>query len=231
MAHTHAMSIERYERIRALLATRQPDLTLLLEEVHKPHNVSAVIRSADAVGVHRMHAVWEGNTEIRKGTSLGSQIWVNMDLHKSTKIAINHLKSQGMQVLVTHLDEHAVDFRSIDYTKPTAIVLGQEKDGATAQAVAMADQSIVIPMVGMVQSLNVSVAAATILYEAQRQRELAGMYNKPVLDESEAQHILFKGGFPVLYAECIKRNLGFPHINENGEIEASDEWWQALQFS
>lgn len=231
MAHVHAMSIERYERIRALLAKRQPDLTLLLEEVHKPHNVSAVIRSADAVGVHRMHAVWEGNAELRKGTSLGSQIWVNMDLHKSTEIAINHLKSQGMQVLVTHLDEHAVDFRSIDYTQPTAIVLGQEKCGATADAVKMADRSIVIPMVGMVQSLNVSVAAATILYEAQRQRELAGMYEQSVLDESEAQHILFRGGFPVLYNECVKRNLPFPIVNENGEIDASDEWWKALQFS
>ena len=231
MAHVHAMSMERYQRIRALLAKRQPDLTLLLEEVHKPHNVSAVIRSADAVGIHRMHAVWEGDTEIRKGTSMGSQIWVNMDLHKSTELAIDHLKSQNMQVLVTHLDENAVDFRSIDYTKPTAIVLGQEKCGATDEAIKMADRSIVIPMVGMVQSLNVSVAAATILYEAQRQREQAGMYDQALLDEAEAQYILFKGGFPILYRECVKRNLSFPIINDKGEVEASDEWWQALQYS
>ena len=225
------MSMARYRKIRSLLSKRQPDLTLLLEEVHKPHNVSAIIRSADAVGVHRIHAVWAENDSLRKGTSLGSQIWVDVQQHTSTERAISYLKSQKMQLLVTHLDESAVDFREIDYTKPTAIVLGQEKDGATEQAIAMCDQSIVIPMVGMVQSLNVSVAAATILYEAQRQRSNAGMYEQSLLCESEAQKILFEGGFPVLHRECIKRGLPFPKINSEGEIVASDLWWQTLQYS
>lgn len=231
MSHLQSMSMARYKKIRGLLSKRQPDLTLLLEEVHKPHNVSAVIRSADAVGVHRIHAVWQENDSLRKGTSLGSQIWVDIQRHASTEQAISHLKTENMQVLVTNLDQDAIDFRDVDYTKPTAIVLGQEKDGATQQAIAMSDQSIVIPMVGMVQSLNVSVAAATILYEAQRQRENAGMYLKNSLPESEAQKILFEGGFPVLHRECMKRNLAFPFVNERGEIEANDEWWQALQFS
>jgi tRNA (guanosine-2'-O-)-methyltransferase len=231
MPHLQSMSKARYQKIRGLLSKRQPDLTLLLEEVHKPHNVSAVIRSADAVGVHRIHAVWQENDSLRKGTSLGSQIWVDIQRHSSTDQAINHLKSEKMQVLVTNLDNNAIDFRDVDYTKPTAIVLGQEKDGATQKAIAMSDQSIVIPMVGMVQSLNVSVAAATILYEAQRQRENAGMYSSNLLPEAEAQKILFEGGFPVLHRECIKRNLAFPFVNEKGEIEASEQWWQALQFS
>lgn len=225
------MSPERYQRIRELLATRQPDLTLLLEEVSKPHNVSAVIRTADAVGVHRIHAVWEANASLRKGTAMGSQIWVATQHHNSTQAAIEHLHKQDMQVLVTHLDDSAVDFREIDYTRPTAIVLGQEKTGATDEAIAHADHSILIPMVGMVQSLNVSVAAATILYEAQRQRENAGMYKQNLLPESEAQKILFEGGFPVLYKECMRRKLDFPYINEQGEIIASDEWWQALRYS
>lgn len=231
MPHLQSMSIARYRKIRTLLSKRQPDLTLLLEEVHKPHNVSAVIRSADAVGVHRMHAVWAENDSLRKGTSLGSQIWVDIKQHASTEHAISHLKSENMQVLVTNLDDDAIDFRDIDYTKPTAIVLGQEKDGATKQAIAHSDQSIVIPMVGMVQSLNVSVAAATILYEAQRQRENAGMYEENSLCEAEAQKILFEGGFPVLHRECVKRNLPFPYVNDSGEIEAGDKWWQALQYS
>jgi tRNA (guanosine-2'-O-)-methyltransferase len=231
MSHLQSMSIARYQKIRGLLSKRQPDLTLLLEEVHKPHNVSAVIRSADAVGVHRIHAVWQENDSLRKGTSLGSQIWVDIQRHSSTDEAIAHLKSEKMQVLVTNLDNNAIDFRDVDYTKPTAIVLGQEKDGATKKAIAMSDQSIVIPMVGMVQSLNVSVAAATILYEAQRQRENAGMYCDNLLPEAEAQKILFEGGFPVLHRECVKRNLAFPFVNERGEIEASEQWWQALQFS
>lgn len=225
------MTMERYHKIRSLLAKRQPDLTLLLEEVHKPHNVSAVIRSADAVGVHRIHAVWEDNTPLLRGTAMGSQVWVDMQRHSSTQSAIQHLKSQNMQVLVTHLDKNAVDFREIDYTKPTAIVLGQEKSGATADAIEMSDYSIAIPMLGMVQSLNVSVAAALILYEGQRQRDNAGMYDNNRLSEPEAQLILFEGGFPVLHAQCVKRNLPFPLVNERGEIEASAAWWQALQFS
>ncbi|MFZ6043991.1 TrmH family RNA methyltransferase, partial [Vibrio natriegens] len=88
------------------------------------------------------------------------------------------LKDQGMQVLATHLSDTAIDFREVDYTKPTAIILGGEKNGITSEALALADQDIIIPMVGMVQSLNVSVASALILYEAQRQRQQAGMYDR-----------------------------------------------------
>lgn len=225
------MTAQRYQKIRDVLSKRQSDLTLLLEEVHKPHNVSAVIRSAEAVGVNRVHAVWEENHVLPKAISMGSQVWVNTQQHKSMTAAISHLKQQNMQVLVTHLDERALDFRRVDYTKPTAIILGQEKTGATQEAVAMADQSIIVPMVGMVQSLNVSVAAAIILYEAQRQRELAGMYSERVVDEREAQAILFKRGFPVLSKECLRRNLPFPKISQEGCIEASEEWWQALKYS
>lgn len=231
MSYKQSMSPKRYQRIRTMLATRQTDLTLLLEEVSKPHNVSAVIRTADAVGVHRIHAVWEERASLRKGTSLGSQIWVDTQHHASTRDAIEHLHGQKMQVLVTHLNDSAVDFREIDYTKPTAIVLGQEKTGATDEAIELADQSILIPMVGMVQSLNVSVAAATIMYEAQRQRSNAGMYSQNLLPETEAQRILFEGGFPILHRECVRRKLSYPYINDQGEIEASAEWWHSLKHS
>ncbi|MFC4701196.1 tRNA (guanosine(18)-2'-O)-methyltransferase TrmH [Glaciecola siphonariae] len=225
------MSPERYQKINQVLAKRQPDLTLLLEEVHKPHNVSAVIRSADAVGVCDVHAVWEQNKALRKGTAMGSQVWVKTHAHSSLSEAINVLHQQNMQVLVTHLDDTAVDFRDIDYTQPTAILLGQEKTGATDEAVALADKSVVVPMVGMVQSLNVSVAAAVILYEAQRQREAAGMYHIQKVSEQHIQETLFQGGFPIIYKECKRRNLPFPRINEQGCIEADEQWWQALQFS
>jgi tRNA (guanosine-2'-O-)-methyltransferase len=225
------MSYERYQKIRSVLSLRQPDLTVCMEEVHKPHNVSAVIRSCDAVGVHKIHAVWEKNESLRKGTSMGSQIWVKTQHHQTIEDAAAHLKAQNMQVLVTHLDEHAIDFREVDYTKPTAIILGQEKSGATPQAIASADQAVVIPMVGMVQSLNVSVAAAILMYEAQRQREAAGMYKVQNLDESECQKVLFEGGFPALYEICVRRKLSFPYINERGEIEASADWWDSLKYS
>tara|TARA_R110000744_G_scaffold13361_19_gene38939 strand:- start:34 stop:801 length:768 start_codon:yes stop_codon:yes gene_type:complete len=226
-----SMTAERYQRIRKLLATRQPSLTICLEQVHKPHNVSALIRSCDAVGINRIHAVWDSNARLRKKTSMGAENWVYTDMHANIGDAVRHLKQQDMQILVTHLSDDSVDFREIDYTKPTAIILGQEKSGATEDAIALADKNIVIPMVGMVQSLNVSVAAAVVLYEAQRQRELAGMYNTINLSEEECQRVLFEGGFPVLSRVCKNKAIDYPHIDENGNIVADASWWQKMQMT
>ena len=225
------MSPERYQRIRQMLRMRQTDLTVCMEEVHKPHNVSAVVRSCDAVGIHQIHAVWDHKTRLRKGTAMGSQNWVKTQSHDTIADAVTHLKSQNMQVLVTHLSEKAVDFREIDYTKPTAIILGQEKYGATDTAIEMADQDIVIPMVGMVQSLNVSVAAALVLYEAQRQRQESGMYDKQHLDEATCQRVLFEGGYPVLRKVCDRKGIPYPRIDDTGQIEADEQWWQAMQLT
>jgi tRNA (guanosine-2'-O-)-methyltransferase len=226
-----SMSMERYTRIRQLLKMRQADLTVCLEEVTKAHNVSAVIRTCDAVGVHQVHAVWNEPENLRKCTAMGSDVWVRTQLHNTIQQAICHFKEQGMQVLVTHLDDDACDFREVDYTKPTVVLLGQEKTGATSAAIDLADQSIIVPMVGMVQSLNVSVAAAIVMYEAQGQRQAAGMYETQSLNEQECQITLFKGGFPVLFKECQRRHLPFPYIDDLGHIQADESWWEALQFS
>ena len=146
-----------------MLAQRQLDLTVCMEEVHKPHNLAAIVRTADAIGIHRVHAVWPKSwIHKRKGTARGSQNWVDVKLHPDIGSAVAELKAAGMQILATHLSESSVDFRAIDYTKPTAILVGQEKHGIGEEALALADHHIVIPMVGMVQSLNVSVAAAAI---------------------------------------------------------------------
>ncbi len=225
------MSPERYQRIRQLLKLRQIDLTVCMEQVHKPHNISAVVRSCDAVGVHRIHAVWDEKTRLRGGTAVGSQNWVYTQQHNSIGNAVGDLKQQGMQVLVTNLSDQAVDFREVDYTRPTAIILGQEKYGATQEAIELADQDIVIPMVGMVQSLNVSVAAALVLYEAQRQRQIAGLYDTQHLTEQDCQKLLFEGGYPKLQKVCIRKNLPYPHIGDEGQIEADEKWWQAMQLS
>ena len=104
-----------------MLATRQPDLTVCLEQVHKPHNVSAIIRTADAVGVHQVHAVWP-TTRMRTlvSSAAGSNSWVSVKTHRSIGDAVGHLKAQGMQILATHLSARAVDFREVDYTGPPA---------------------------------------------------------------------------------------------------------------
>ena len=125
-----------------------------------------------------------------------------------------------------------MDFREIDYTKPTAILLGQEKFGITPEALALADHHIVIPMVGMVQSLNVSVAAAAILYEAQRQRELAGCYQRGCpLDAEEQNAILFEGGYPIYAQLCKEKEMPYPPLGSQGEILADDTWWQRMQLT
>ncbi len=227
------MTPERFARIHEVLATRQPDLTVCMEEVHKPNNISAIIRTADAVGVHQVHAVWPRNSKMRTlgGTSAGARNWVDVVTHDNTPDAFAQLKVQGMQILVTNLSERAVDFREIDYTKPTAIVLGQEKTGISQQALEMADQDIIIPMVGMVQSLNVSVASALILYEAQRQRQNAGMYQctRTLIPQAEVDRILFERGHPVLAKVAKRKGLPYPVLDEEGQIAADDAWWAQMQ--
>ncbi len=226
------MNLERYQRIQQVLKARQPDLTLCLEAVHKPNNVSAIIRSADATGVHKIHAVWpDAKMRTLSHTSAGARNWVEVDTHNSIDEAVSILKSQNMQILATNLSDTAVDYREVDYTKPTAILLGGEKHGITPHALELADQDIIIPMVGMVQSLNVSVASALILYEAQRQRQLAGFYQREqsALPADVINRTLFERGHPVLAKVAKKKGLPLPQLDDAGQIVADEEWWQAMQ--
>jgi tRNA (guanosine-2'-O-)-methyltransferase len=182
--------------------------------------------------VHKIHAVWpDDKMRTLSHTSAGARNWVEVDTHDTVQQAVSELKAQGMQVLATNLSDSAVDFREIDYTKPTAIILGGEKHGITGEALELADQDIIIPMVGMVQSLNVSVASALILFEAQRQRELAGMYNREVsaLPEETIHRILFERGHPVLAKVAKRKGLAYPPLDELGQIEADESWWAEMQ--
>lgn len=225
------MNSKRYERICEMLARRQPDLTVCMEQVHKPHNVSAVIRTADAVGVHEVHAVWPSSRmRTMASAAAGSNSWVQVKTHRTIADAVGHLKGQGMQILATHLSDKAIDFREIDYTRPTCILMGGE-NRHHQEALALADQDIIIPMIGMVQSLNVSVASALILYEAQRQRQNAGMYQRAnsMLPPQEQQRLLFEGGYPVLARVARQKGLPYPHVNEQGEVEADAAWWATMQ--
>lgn len=211
------MTPERLSRINAMLDKRQPDLTVCMEGVHKNHNLAAVVRTADAIGITDVHAIWKNEQmRVSGGSAAGSQNWIDIHHYQHTDVAIEALKNQGMQILVTNLSETAVDFREIDYTKPTAILLGQEKFGASQQALDLADQDIIIPMVGMVQSLNVSVACSVVLYEAQRQRELAGLYRQPRIDQQRRQRFLFEGGHPIFANACQRKGLPYPKIDEQG---------------
>ncbi|GEM45957.1 tRNA (guanosine(18)-2'-O)-methyltransferase TrmH [Deinococcus cellulosilyticus] len=213
------MKQARLQKIQRVLSLRQPTLTVLLEEVHKPHNLSAILRSCDAVGAMEAHAIVpRGGMPTYNATSGSAEKWVPLHTHKEVLPTIESLQQKGFQVLATHLSERAVDYRDVDYTRPTCILLGAEKWGVSEAAAKAADQNIIIPMMGMVQSLNVSVAAATILFEAQRQRQVAGMYQEPQIDPETLKRLTFEWLYPDLAEIYQDRGEAYPDIDEEGMI-------------
>lgn len=214
------MTPERARRIRAVLDRRQPDLRLVTDSVHKGHNLSAIVRSCDAFGVLHMHTVVD-DADFRafRSTAMGSQRWVEIARHPDIGAALRPLRDEGYQVVVAHLADDAVDFRSIDFTRPTAILMGAEKRGPSQAGLDLADVAITIPMVGMVASFNVSVAAAILLAEAHRQRAVAGFYARPRLDESTYRRLFFEWGEPRLAAYCRRHGLAYPELDpDTGEL-------------
>lgn len=210
---------KRFHRIRAVLDRRQPDLTLLLEDVQVPRNLAALVRSLDAVGGLEAHAVWPGGKlPISRPASGGNRKWVPVRKHKTLADALSRLKDRGFRILAAHPEENATDFRQVDYLRPTAILLGNEDFGVTPEARAGVDELVSIPMTGMGTSLNVSVAGALILFEAQRQRAAAGFYDAPLLDAETHGRLLFEWVYPKLAALCRRHGVGYPELGEDGEI-------------
>lgn len=213
------MTPERFRRLRHVLQRRQPDLTVLMEGVHKPHNLSAVARSCDAVGVLEIHTVpVEGLTELDLAISAGSSKWVPTHDWPDVESAIEQLRGSGHQLVAAHPHPQAVDFRAVDYTRPTCFVVGSELHGLSERALSLVDHTVVAPMEGMVKSLNVSVASAVLLYEAQRQREAAGYYDSPRLEEERLQRLLFQWAYPRLASRCDEAGLPYPELDEEGEL-------------
>jgi tRNA (guanosine-2'-O-)-methyltransferase len=183
----------RQERIRTTLSKRQPDLTVVLENVHDPHNVSAILRSCDAVGVLRAHAVYTVEEPpagaFARQTSASAAKWVEVERHGSISRCYERLRAAGFTVLATSISPNSRPLFNWDLASPVALVFGNEMRGVSDDAQSRADGMIEIPMVGMVQSLNVSVACAVCLYEAFRQRMASGGYDAPKLDANEL-HLL-----------------------------------------
>lgn len=215
------MTERRFRRVMDVLARRQPDLTILAEEVHKPHNLSAMLRSCDAVGIPVVHAIrGRGEVPTYQTTSASAEKWVALEVHDDFDLAIDGLREKGMQVLAAHLSDDALDYREPDYTRPTCIVFGNERDGVSPRAAAVADEHIIIPMLGMVPSLNVSVATAVILFEAQRQRSVAGLYATPRLEAAERRELAVRWLYPREAAMLDERGLPMPALAEDGELPA-----------
>lgn len=189
---------ERKARLKYVLARRQPDLTLVLNNIHDPHNVSAILRSCDAFGVFGIHLYYtkERFPSLANSSSGSAKKWIDLTRHREAGTMVASLRGQGMQIVGTGFSPLARPLMDIDFTRPTAIILGNEHRGMDPDVKAHVPDEIYIPMFGMVQSLNVSVAAATILYEAMRQRRAAGMYDQSPLDEDR---------FEEVYADWCKR--------------------------
>lgn len=174
----------RKERVAEVLGMRQDDLTVILANIHDPHNVSAIYRSCDAFGVSLAHLYYTKTAfpQLGRKTSASARKWVETKRHTNAVEMLDSLKKEGFQILATSFRPGSLDFRQCDFLKPTAIILGNEHEGVEEELLLAADGEIHIPMRGMIQSLNVSVAAAVLLAEAARQREAVGFYQRPLPD-------------------------------------------------
>ena len=204
-----------------MLAQRQFDFTVILENVHKPHNLSDIVRSCDAVGVAEVHAIQSADHfgKVPAHTAAGSDRWVKVNRHTNTPTCLNTLKQRGFKIYAAHLSDQAQNFRDIDLTQPNAVLFGQEKWGVSKTAAAQADGHIIIPMHGMVDSLNVSVAAALILYEMQRQRQQVGAYDTCQLPAAELEHKIFEWCQPKMARYYRDKGLPYPEFDEDGYIK------------
>ncbi|MPZ98225.1 MAG: RNA methyltransferase [Dehalococcoidia bacterium] len=174
--------------MRQVLERRQDDLQALIEDVHDPHNASAILRSADGFGVGAVNLLYtrEEFPEISKPVSAYTRKWMPVDRFEDPEACVEALHARGLRVFATHLDEGARRHLDIDWTQPSVIAFGNEHRGCSEQLLALADERVYIPMQGFAQSFNVSVSAAVIFAEAYRQRLAAGLYEPRWSEAKEA---------------------------------------------
>lgn len=182
------MTPERRQKIEGVLARRQNDLTVVLENVFDPHNISAVMRSCDAVGVQEIYVL---NTKIprhkkwgRRSSSSAAK-WLTVHPFDNAEECFSRLRKKYKCILTTYLSTDAVSLYELTLTEKLALVFGNEHSGVSEEIRKLSDGNFIIPQVGMIQSLNISVACAVTLYEAFRQRQAAGDYNRQKLSTEE----------------------------------------------
>ena len=192
------MTPERKARITKVLNHRQPDLTVLLENVHDPHNISAVMRTCDAVGIQEIYVLTthiSAHKKFGKKSSASAAGWLTIHQFDNTEACIAAIREKYQKIYATHLGEKAHSLYELNLTEPVALVFGNEHAGITEECLQYCDGNFIIPQVGMVQSLNISVACAVTLYEAFRQREQKDFYNgTPRLQASEWDMLADKWG-------------------------------------
>ena len=178
------MTPERSKRLNDVLDKRQPGLTVVLENVQDPHNISAVMRTCDAVGIQDIYIL---NTQIPKHKKWGAKSsssaakWLSIHQFTDARECFDMLRQRYDKIYTTHLASDAISLHEIDFTQKVALVFGNEHGGVSEETIALSDGNFIIPQVGIIKSLNISVACAVSVYEGYRQKKLAGDYAKPQL--------------------------------------------------
>lgn len=178
------MNAHREQKLRAVIRQSQPDLTVVLENIADPLNISAVLRSCDAVGVREVFVVYTKNYLDKRGLVLGKRTsggtfkWIDVYHFDALEECMRRVRERYGRILATHLGERSSSLYSLDLTQPTALLFGNEDDGLSPEALALADGNFAIPQAGFAESLNISVACAVTLFEARRQRESEGFYTE-----------------------------------------------------
>jgi len=192
------MTPERFERLTAVLNKRQPDLTVVLENVFDPHNISAVMRTCDAVGIQDIYVF---NNKIPPHKKWGAKSsssaakWLTIHQFTDADECFTELRKKYKKIYATHLSNDAVSLHELDLTEPIALLFGNEHSGVSEEIIAMTDGNFIIPQVGIIKSLNISVACAVTLYEAFRQKTNAGHYDTAKLESNRLKRLQQEWGF------------------------------------
>lgn len=191
------MQPARKEKLEGVARRRQGNLSVLLENVHDPHNIGAVMRSCDSVGIRELYVLYtepqltQDRIVLGKRTSAGTKKWLDVHFYTDPEACFRDLRSRYDTILCTHLGESARDLYDLDLTRSTVLVFGNERDGISQDVLSRSDGNFLIPQMGMAGSLNISVACAVSLYEAYRQRREKGYYeNNPTTTPQEKAALL-----------------------------------------
>ncbi len=192
------MTPERRKKLLSVLRKRQDNLTIVLENVFDPHNEAAVMRSCDSVGIQDIFIINNRKPPRRQlgfRSGSGAKKWLTVHQFTHAENCFKELRSRYSKILATYLGSGSVSVYDIDFTESIALVFGNEHLGVSDEVRALADGNFVIPQTGIIQSLNISVACAVTIYEAYRQKEQAGHYNKPTLHKENLHRICSQWGF------------------------------------
>jgi tRNA (guanosine-2'-O-)-methyltransferase len=192
------MTPERFERLHNVLVKRQPDLTVVLENVFDPHNISAVMRTCDAVGIQDIYIL---NTKIPAHKKWGAKSsssaakWLSIHQFTNADECFVELRKHYKKIYATHLSSDAVSLHALNLTEPVALLFGNEHSGVSEEILTMVDGNFIIPQVGIIKSLNISVACAVSVYEAFRQKQNAGHYDAQRLESTQFKNLQNQWGF------------------------------------